>query len=214
MGSFLKDYKYFGTISCLIFGYISMISTGYAAYWNVYFAFGIIPIGELFINFDEDDLTLEEEELIKDSKIYDFYLWMMVPFIVYFHYLFMLGTLDPTLTTFDLTGRILSLAVMNIYSINMGHELGHRSNVFEQNLGRIMFMTSMIMHFFIEHNRGHHFRVGTDLDPASAKKGETVYGRGLYSLFATYFSAWGLEADRLKKLNRSSFSIYNEMIWY
>jgi len=102
------------------------------------------------------------------------------------------------MTSFGMIGRILSLAVMNIYSINMGHELGHRSNLFEQNLGRIMFLTSMIMHFFIEHNRGHHVRVGTDLDPASAKKGETVYGRGLYSLFATYFSAWGLEKDRLK----------------
>ena len=214
MKNFLRDYKYFGTISCIVFAYLSFTGTGYAAYWCVWFAFGLIPSFELVIKYDEKNLSIDDENLIKDSFIYDLYLWMMVPFILHFHYLFLMGTKDPTLTRFDMIGRTLSLSVMNIYSINMGHELGHRSKLFEKNLARILFLLSMIMHFFIEHVRGHHVRIGTDEDPASAKKGENVYGRGLYSLFATYFSAWGLEKKRLQSHGLPFIHYRNEMIWY
>jgi len=124
------------------------------------------------------------------------------------------GTHDPNLATVDLVGRIISLGVINIYTINMAHELGHRTNLFEETLARALLLTSMIMHFKIEHNKGHHVRIGTDDDPASAKRGETVYGRGLYSLFATYFSAWGIEAKRLRNHGVSPLSLRNEMIWY
>ena len=30
-------------------------------------------------------------------------------------------------------------------------------------------------HFFVEHNRGHHVRVATPEDPASARMGESFY---------------------------------------
>ena len=60
------------------------------------------------------------------------------------------------------------------HSINIAHELGHRSNKFEQFLAKILLLTSLYMHF-IEHNKGHHVRVGTHSDPATARKGEWLY---------------------------------------
>jgi alkane 1-monooxygenase len=68
------------------------------------------------------------------------------------------------------------------------------------------------MHFFIEHNRGHHKHVSTDLDPASSRYGETVYAFYGRTIFGSYRSAWQLEAERLKKKQLPFWSLKNEML--
>ena len=70
------------------------------------------------------------------------------------------------------------------------------------------------MHFFIEHNRGHHLKVATHEDPASARKGEWLYLFFIRSIFYQYMSAWKIEYKRLKNTKRRFFSIYNEMITF
>jgi len=68
------------------------------------------------------------------------------------------------------------------------------------------------MHFFIEHNRGHHKNVATELDPASSRYGENVYSFYLRSIPDGFVSAWKLESKRLKKLNKNVFGFDNEML--
>ena len=60
-------------------------------------------------------------------------------------------------------------------AINTAHELGHKRASLERWLSRVALAQSGYGHFFIEHNRGHHVRVATPEDPASARLGESFY---------------------------------------
>jgi alkane 1-monooxygenase len=70
------------------------------------------------------------------------------------------------------------------------------------------------MHFYIEHNRGHHVNVATPEDPATARKNEGFYSFWIRSVCMGYSHAWKLEAGRLKRKGTSWFSLKNEMLWY
>jgi alkane 1-monooxygenase len=70
------------------------------------------------------------------------------------------------------------------------------------------------MHFFIEHNLGHHKNVATDEDPASARMGENMYAFWWRSVKDSYLGAWRLEAERLKKAGLAPYSVANHMIWF
>jgi alkane 1-monooxygenase len=110
---------------------------------------------------------------------------------------------------------MLSVALSNGgIGITIAHELVHRSNKSEQWLGRILLLSVLYMHFAIEHVRGHHATVATEEDPASARKGQSFYAFLFPSIVGQYLSAWHLEAERLKKLKKSVFSLSNEMIQF
>lgn len=100
------------------------------------------------------------------------------------------------------------------FGINVGHELGHRSNRFEQLLAKALLLSSLYMHFFIEHNRGHHKRVATPEDPSSARYGEWLYAFYFRSVINSYVSAWHIASRDRRKKGQPVFSLYNEMVQY
>jgi alkane 1-monooxygenase len=59
--------------------------------------------------------------------------------------------------------------------INCAHELGHRPKKAYQNFAKLLLFTSFYMHFFTEHNKGHHRHVSTPNDPASSRFNESLY---------------------------------------
>jgi alkane 1-monooxygenase len=129
--------------------------------------------------------------------------------------LFLFTIQDPTLTALEIIGRTLSLGVgCGALGINVAHELGHRVNKSEQLMAKILLLSSLYMHFFIEHNRGHHKNVSTDEDPASSRYGESLYAFIPRSMIMGYISAWKIEAKQMRKEGRSVLSIHNEMIQY
>jgi alkane 1-monooxygenase len=119
------------------------------------------------------------------------------------------------LAWYDIVGRIWVMGLLcGVFGINVGHELGHRINIFEQTMAKMLLLTSQYMHFFIEHNKGHHKRVATPEDPSSARYGEWVYSFYFRSIVFSYFSAWEIAANEVKKKGRPVFSLYNEMIQF
>jgi alkane 1-monooxygenase len=70
------------------------------------------------------------------------------------------------------------------------------------------------MHFFIEHNRGHHVRVATPEDPATSRYKENFYAFWWRSVTDGYKSALNLENERLNKKGISIWSFSNQMIWF
>lgn len=114
----------------------------------------------------------------------------------------------------DLFGATLSAGMLcALYGINAAHELGHRRHAVEQWLARVLLCTTLYGHFFVEHNRGHHARVATTEDPASARPGETVYAFWLRSILGGWRSAWALEDRRLARLPHPRLSPRNELLW-
>ena len=79
-------------------------------------------------------------------------------------------------------------------------------------MAKILLLSSLYMHFFIEHNRGHHKNVSTPEDPASSRRGEMLYTFVLRSVWGSYWGAWDLENKRLRKLGKSPFTLRNEML--
>jgi alkane 1-monooxygenase len=70
------------------------------------------------------------------------------------------------------------------------------------------------MHFFIEHNFGHHMNVATPEDGATARYNQTVYGFWFTSVTKQYLNAWRLQVQLLKRQKLSFLSPKNDMLWY
>jgi len=102
--------------------------------------------------------------------------------------------------------------IVGSFGINIAHELGHRTNKKEQTLSKILLLPALYMHFFIEHNRGHHLNIGTPEDPATSRLGENVYQFFIRSVTLSWLNAWALENKRLKKRGISKWSFQNEML--
>ena len=84
-----------------------------------------------------------------------------------------------------------------ISGIVVAHELIHRREARMRLLGRLLLCTVMYEHFYTEHVRGHHVRVGTRDDPATARFGEAFWPFLRRTIPGQFRSAWRLEAARL-----------------
>jgi alkane 1-monooxygenase len=93
---------------------------------------------------------------------------------------------------------LLLVGVNSGYSgIVVAHELVHRPQGRLQLLGRLLLGSVLYEHFFTEHIRGHHSRVGTAEDPATAQFGERAGLFFLRTVPAQLLSAWRIECKRL-----------------
>lgn len=96
---------------------------------------------------------------------------------------------------------------------NVGHELTHRTrSAFDLIWGRWLLAFTFDTTFAIEHVHGHHARVATREDPATARRGESVYGFILRSTFQQLASAWELEARRLARKGHPTWSRHNRWL--
>jgi alkane 1-monooxygenase len=112
----------------------------------------------------------------------------------------LLAWVFSTVSAWSLDGLIATLVVgaSSGYSgIVVAHELIHRQSGGMQLLGRLLLCTVMYEHFYTEHVRGHHLRVGTPEDPATARFGESFHRFYVRTVPAQFRSAWRLEAKRL-----------------
>ena len=139
---------------------------------------------------------------------------MFIPIIYFLIWEFLVSMKEP-ISTIDKIGRILSMGLIcGGFGINIAHELGHRNTKYEQFFSKVLLLPSLYMHFFIEHNRGHHKRVSTMEDPSSARFGENIFSFWFRAVSFGYLSAWNLENSRLKRNGNNIISPKNEMLLY
>jgi len=112
-------------------------------------------------------------------------------------------------------GLMLSVGfVTGAQGITFAHELGHARSKFDQLLSKVLLTAVCYGHFFIEHNRGHHVRVATPEDPASARFGESFYAFYPRTLAGSWLGAWRLEAERLRRHALPFWTWRNQMLWF
>jgi hypothetical protein len=111
-------------------------------------------------------------------------------------------------------GAVLSAGIsFAAIGTNIGHELTHRTTDPRAMLaGRWLLALTLDAEFSIEHVYGHHRRLATPEDPASARRGEQFYGFLVRSVAGQTRSAWALEAGRLHKLGHHVVSLRNRLI--
>jgi alkane 1-monooxygenase len=112
--------------------------------------------------------------------------------------------LAPTLGWSELV--VFALAVGTVtggIGITVAHELGHRAARIDRAIAKALLVSVLYGHFFVEHVRGHHVRVATPDDPATAPRGMNVYRFILRSAIGGFVHACRLEALRLRRIGRS-----------
>ncbi|MEQ8903992.1 alkane 1-monooxygenase [Ekhidna sp.] len=215
MKSKLSSLKYMYVLLLPLLAWVSFNAKGWLTYLPLLESFLFIPLLELAYKPDPNNLSSEEEEKRKKDPVYDWQLYIMVPAQFILLGAFLLSMQEVGLTLVDKIGRISAMGLMcGVIGINVAHELGHRSKWHEQFMAKALLLTSLYMHFFIEHNRGHHKNVSTKEDPSSARYGEMLYSFWVRSVVFAYLSAWELEAKRLKKKGSSVLSLKNEMLQF
>ena len=208
-----RSLKYFLVYMVPAVVIFSISSSGIWTYTALILLFGILPFLELFTKGSIENLNQEEEDASLKNIIYDVILYSLVPLQYFIVVYFLYNISDDNLTIGSKIGMTIALGLScGILGINAAHELGHRSTRYEQLMSKMLLLTSMYMHFFIEHNRGHHKNVSTDDDPASAKYGEVIYAFYVRTIIGSWLSAWHLEKDRLKKSNHNVWSLHNDML--
>ncbi|MFZ9386498.1 MAG: alkane 1-monooxygenase [Chitinophagaceae bacterium] len=193
----------------------SFHSQGWVIWLPFFFAFLFVPLLELLIKPDPSNLGEAEEELARSNRGYDILLYAVVGLQYYCLYTFLDSLASPGLPPADIAGRVLVMGILcGVFGINVAHELGHRVNKWEQTLAKALLLTSLYMHFFTEHNKGHHKRVATREDPSSARYNEPVYLFYFRTILFSYLSAWHIANAETRKRGHKIFSIHNEMIQF
>lgn len=211
----IRAFKYLSPLIIYIGAFRSFSVTGWEVWMPLVWAWVIIPLTELLVKPVPANMSGAQEELAKKDRTYDFLLYLIV--ILQYSLLakFLFAMKNDPMTWLDITGRIWVMGLLcGTFGINVGHELGHRVNKFEQTLAKALLLTSLYMHFFTEHNKGHHKRVATPEDPSSARYGEPVYIFYFRTIIFSYISAWHIANDETRKKGKAIFSLHNEMVQF
>jgi alkane 1-monooxygenase len=209
-----KFLKYVSVFASVVAVLVSILVGGPWVFFTLIYAFVLIPTLELFMEGSSENYTKAEEEILKKDIKFDILVWLILP-VQWTIMIIFLTKVGGPLPLWEKAGFISAFGIScGVFGINVAHELGHRSTWYEQAMSKALLLTSLYMHFFIEHNRGHHKNVSTDEDPASARRGETLYGFWIRSVSTSWIDAWKLENERLAKLNLPWFSLRNEMLVY
>ena len=194
----LRAFKYLSPLVIFVGAVHSFSTYGFMCYAPLIYAWVVIPLLELFLKPNAGNLSEAEEEIARKDKVYDYILYLIVFLQILTLFYFLYSMQDPALTLADKIGRTGTMGLLcGTLGINVGHELGHRTNRFEQTLAKVSLLSSLYMHFFIEHNKGHHKNVATPQDPSSARYGEDVFRFWFRSIVFSYTSAWRIAVNEM-----------------
>jgi alkane 1-monooxygenase len=181
----------------------------------------VLPLLDWRYGPDGQNPPDELVERLENDKYYRRCTYAFIPFqyatLVLGAYLFTASDLgwlgfDGSLGWPAKIGLALSVGMMGGVGINTAHELGHKKDTLERWLSKITLAQTCYGHFYIEHNRGHHVRVATPEDPASARFGETFWEFLPRSVWGSLKSSWELEAQRLRRQDKSVWHPSNDVL--
>ncbi|MGC6422351.1 MAG: alkane 1-monooxygenase [Flavobacteriaceae bacterium] len=210
-----RDLKYLLAYTIPLATVLAIYYKGFFSYATVVYAFVCIPIVEILVAERQADYTPEEVSNRRLNALFD---WMLYGNIPVTFGLLTWGLWDlhaASYDTYEIVGKVFSLGVLlGTNGINVAHELGHRSSLAERSLAKMLLCPSLYMHFYIEHNFGHHKNVSTPEDPATARRKQSVYHFWFHSIVGQYRNSWKLQTQLLKNKGEHFFSWHNDMLFY
>jgi len=211
----MKDLKYVLAYITPLGALMGLWLQGFWVFFTPFFTFILVPFLETILPIAKQNLS-QKELLSKDkNKFFNVILYLNIP-IVYGligYFLWSLSFEQYSIT--ELVGLTISLGiVVGANGINIAHELGHRKLHFERVFGKILLLPALYMHFFIEHNFGHHLHAATPQDPATAKYNQSIYSFWFSSIKGQYIKAWSIQKSLLGRAKLPFLSSKNDMLWY
>ena len=211
----MKDLKYLSAYLVPLCAIIGVFLQGPWSLLTPVYAFVLVPILELLFPVNDTNISDEEKQSKATLHWTDFLLYLNVIIVFGIIYFTITTITSNKLSSYEMIGLIFSCGiVIGSNGINVAHELGHRNSKVEQFLGKLLLLPALYMHFFIEHNFGHHLHAATPEDPATAKYNQPLYHFWFTSITRQYTNAWRIQMRLLKGEKHSFLSYKNDMLWY
>jgi alkane 1-monooxygenase len=188
--------------------------TGIGAFWffGPILVFVVFPLLDAIVGLDAENPPDSVVKWLEQDRYYRWCTYAFIPFQYAGLVLACWLWAEGGLSTVESIGLALTMGMVSGIAINTAHELGHKRASLEKWLSKVALAQSGYGHFFIEHNRGHHVRVATPEDPASARLGESFWAFLPRTVSGSLSSAWGLERTRLDRVGHRVLSIHNDIL--
>ena len=189
-------------------------ATGLGVFWfyGPVLIFAVFPLLDLLVGVDPTNPPDSVIKWLEQDRYYRWCTYIFLPLqyagLVFACWMWSSGALS----TVDSIGLALTVAMVSGVAINTAHELGHKRASSERWLSKVALAQSGYGHFFVEHNRGHHVRVATPEDPASARLGESFYAFLPRTVIGSLRSALEIEREHLGREGRRFWSIRNDIL--
>ena len=200
------------TLPFIVYGLVHLTGLGVFWFFGPVLIFGVFPPLDVLIGLDAENPPDSVLKWLEQDRYYRWCTYAFLPLqyagLVFACWLWASGDL----TVVDKIGLALTEAMVAGIAINTAHELGHKRDRLERWLSKIALAQSGYGHFFVEHNRGHHVRVATPEDPASARLGESFWAFLPRTVKGSVVSAWELEREWLARDGRPWWSSRNNVL--
>lgn len=186
--------------------------------WNLFWWMGpiwilvLVPILDTVTGTDESN---PPEWAVPQLEADRYYRWLTYLFLPLQYLAFLWGAamvVRGDLSGWSQLGLALTVGTVAGIGINTAHELGHKRDRLERRLSKVALAQTGYGHFYVEHNRGHHSRVATPEDPASARLGESFWRFLPRTVGGSLRSAWHLAADAQRRRGRRVWSWRNDVL--
>ncbi|MDE4133495.1 alkane 1-monooxygenase [Phaeobacter sp. QD34_3] len=174
--------------------------------------FGVAPVADHLIGRDTRNVPPEAVAALESDPFYRRLMHLIVPS-------YALGVVAATaLATRADFGPLQWL----LFTVGMGfvhsllvlvaHELGHARAQIDQRMAHLALALLAYGHFGVEHNVGHHKKVATPEDPASARYNESIYRFALREMPGVFLGALEKEGNRLRRRGLPWLSLRNDLL--
>ena len=209
-----RDLKYLAAYSTPAVFIGSTLLGGYWGYSTIVYVFALVPLLELLLPQSQKNLTEQDKADKSSLGFFDLLLYANLPLVfgllIYFYL-----NIVPQYNFTMVLGYALSLGiVVGANGINVAHELGHRTTKVERFMGKLLLCPVLYMHFYIEHNYGHHQHAATPEDPATAKYNQAVYLFWISSIFGQWRSALRIQKKLIAQKQGLQRLWHNDLLWY
>jgi len=196
----------------IAWGYVELTGLGVFWWFGPILVFGIFSLLDAIVGMDAENPPDSIIKWLEQDRYYRWCTYLFIPVqyagLVFACWLWAHGDLS----TVDKIGLAFTMAMVSGIAINTAHELGHKRASLERWLSKVALAQSGYGHFFIEHNRGHHVRVATPEDPASARLGESFWAFLPRTAWGSLSSSWHLEKERLSRTGSGPWTVKNDIL--
>ena len=180
----------------LLLTLLTVLGVCYPSSWgyvSISFVFVGVPILDWILGTTKKNPS-ESEKISLGRPI-----WWASPLYIYcFTHFALLYWAGLKLSSQNLWGEFFITSILvGMYTggvgITVAHELCHKKDFIPRFLADLLLSSVCYQHFAVEHVRGHHLRVATPEDPASSRKGESVYAFWFRAVFGSFIHACQLD---------------------
>ncbi len=181
---------------------------------GIVYVYAIVPLLDSLLGEDHDNVPHDQFDALMNDRYFD----VIVYSFVYLQYALLLWggyvLVNDGLALWQKIALTYSIGLFGGTIINVSHELIHRSSRVARFHANMALASVCYMHWGLEHVQGHHRHVATPHDPATARRGQSLYAFWWQSVVGGYRSAWQIQARLLAKEGKPFWSRANDLLWF